>query len=90
MKYYIESIAIPFDKYDYQYAKQRFLEKYGDNLEKYNLQFITDETETRFSMSFDATIELNSLKDLNDLSTLTYNGIIVSGNTIKIYDSYNE
>lgn len=40
MKYYAESIAIPFDKYNYQYAKQRFLEKYGDALEKYDLQFI--------------------------------------------------
>lgn len=88
MKYYIESTAIPFDKYDYQYAKQRFLEKYGNDLEKYNLQFITENT--RFSMCFDATIELNSLEELHEISTLTYNGIIVSGNTIKLYDGYNE
>lgn len=91
MKYYISSVKIPFYDYNYQAKKDEFLDKYGQVLKKYNLQFLpVDPLDEYPNEKHRATIDINSLEELNELSEIAFQGIIVTGNEITIYDGYNE
>ena len=91
MKYYISSVKIPFYDYDYEAKKDEFLDEYGRKLEKYNLQFLpVDPLDEYPNAKRRATIDINSLEELNELSEIAFQGIIVTGNEITIYDGYNE
>lgn len=91
MKYYISSVKIPLYDYDYQAQKAYFLDEYGQALEKYNLQFLPVDLLGEYpDTKHCATIDVNSLEELNELSEIAFQGIIVNGNEITIYDGYNE
>ena len=91
MKYYISSVKIPFYDYDYEAKKNEFLDKYGQVLKKYNLQFLpVDPLDEYPNAKHRAPIDINSLEELNELSEIAFQGLIVTGNEITIYDGYNE
>lgn len=84
MKLYIDSVVMGIDdmtdksdKDRAKLARDSFVANYGDFLKPYNLKFDKDGAPT---------IEVNSAKDMIDISRIVTMGTIINGNKITIYD----
>ena len=84
MKLYIDSVVMSIDdmtdksdKDRAKLARDSFVANYGEFLKTYNLKFDKDGAPT---------IEVNSAKDMLDISKIISNGIVISDNKITIYD----
>jgi hypothetical protein len=84
MKLYIDSVVMGIDdmtdksdKDRAKLARDSFVGSYGEFLKPYDLKFNNEGAPT---------IDVNSVKDMLDISKIISNGIVISDNTITIYD----
>lgn len=83
MKLYIDSIAFntedmtDSDKDRAKLAREGFVANYGEALKPYSLRFNKDGVPT---------IEVNSAKDILDISKIAVMGVLINENTITLHD----